>query len=150
MIIRNQATDTQANKLLHIANNLLTVFNETTLDIYSTREYKEVEKRKKKIFKRYKKYSEPEKYNGEDLQEFCIPFDYIPDEIISFMKTIEWLDCETYTPINKHGFYSSSFHGFIEQHKRDTIIEWYIDLERYVEVLFIYERLKEQFSKKVA
>ena len=120
------------------------------MDIYSTREYKEVEKRKKKIIKRYKKYSEPTKYSGEDLQEFCIPFDYIPDEIISFMKTIEWIDCETYERMNKSGFYSSSFHGFIEQHERDTIIEWYIEFGRYIKVLFIYEQIREQFSCKVA
>lgn len=150
MIIRNELTTTAAKRLLRLVDSLLIVTNDTLIDPYATPEYKALNKHRKKLAKQNKKY--PQYANIDSaayLREFCIPFSYMPDEMFNFMVTIEWIDGDTCQPYNANGFYSSIYHGFGE-HSRDLITEWYIDIDRYIELCLCYSRLKEKFTSPAA
>lgn len=153
MMSREQANKQQADNLLRLANDLFVIMHETNLNPYDMPEYRKLAKHKNKLNKANKRYPQ---YIGIDcsdyLKEFCIPFKYIPNEIMEFMISIEWVNHDTLIPYNKHGFYSSAYHSLNKEpeYLHCTVTEWFIDVSRYLELLLIYNRLKEQFSKKVA
>lgn len=153
MISREQANKQKAGELLRLVDDLFVIINETDLNHYDMPEYRKLAKHKNQLNKANKRYPQ---YIGIDcsdyLKEFCIPFKYIPNEIMEFMISIEWVNHDTLIPYNKHGFYSSRYHSWTKdpEYLRCTVTEWFIDVSRYLDLLLIYNRLKAKFSGNAA
>ena len=153
MISREQAAKQKAGELLRLVDDMFGIMNETTLNPYDMPEYRKLAKHKKELKKANKRYPQ---YVGIDcseyIREFCIPFKYIPNEIMDFMTLIEWVNHDTLIPYNKHGFYSSTYHSWTKdpEYSRCTVTEWFINVSRYIDLLQLYNLLKDKFSVKVA
>lgn len=150
----NQECKKQAESLIRLANSLFTVTTETTLDPYDIPELTELNEHKKSLDRDDEHYPQYKGIDcGESLRKFSIPFKYMPDDIIDFMVSIEWVNCDTMIPNNKYGFYSSTYHLYGTNDincKYCTITEWYIDVSRYFDLLLIMDNIKRKFTKNVA
>ncbi len=150
MITRDELAQKAATNLLNLANDLFKILTETGLNPYDLPEYTRLNKYRKTLARYNKKYPADIGIDcGERLREFCIPFELLPIEMFDFMVMIDWIDGDTCLPRNRQGFYSNTYHGS-GQHRHDTVIEWYIDVKQYIELLFIYDRLKSKFAGKAA
>ncbi len=99
-----------------------------------------------------KSYEELNQQKRQDkqylLDEFCIPFEAINDNLYNLMLIIGWLDQATHQPIPYiEGFYSALVH---ESGERNNRINYYCTLDRYIELLFINMELASHYLDKHA
>lgn len=125
------------DKLLALANDAIADFYGTEryfnyIDPYANPDFA-------KAYQLQQSYEELDQRGRQDkqylLDEFCIPFEAINDNLYNLMLIIGWLDHATHQPISYiEGFYSALVHKLGE---RNNWVNYYCTLDRYIELLFI-------------
>lgn len=138
-------------------DKLLTLANDAVADFYGrerhfnyTDPYANPEFTK--VYQLQQSYEELDQQKRQDkqylLDEFCIPFEAISDNLYNLMLIIGWLDHATHQPIPYiEGFYSALVH---ESGERNNRINYYCTLDRYIELLFINLELASHYLDKHA
>ncbi len=148
MDIREQRRHDQAQKLINLADDVLTdwcglprLFNYD--NPYDNPKFKKIAKFERKFNKQHKGNLVDV---GEYLEKFSIELKYIPTHLHFLMRVIGWLDEDTYAPA-KHlsGFYSTSYHDYSTKDLA-TKIWYYITVEQYINLLFIDCELRERYK----
>ncbi len=134
-----------SKQLIRYADDFIACFNLATINPYDTKHYKALTKARKAYFKRIKHDCFEDSYIdcGEDLSAFAIPFSDIPTHLFMLMERIRWVHRNSKEPLlNSKLFYCSKWH---DANDRGTSCEWFIDFDKYIDLLHVYNDLTDWF-----
>lgn len=138
------------DKLIALANDAVADFYGTKryfnyTDPYANPEFAQIYQ----LQQSYKELTHQEQQDKQYmLDEFCIPFEAINDNLYNLMLIIGWLDSAIYEPMSYlEGFYSALAH---ESGKRNNRVNYYCTVDRYIELLFINLELSSHYLDKHA
>lgn len=146
---RNSENDAKAQRLIDFANNELANFcGETNKNEEPRLFHAQVRKYERK-FNKYRKDIEKQIRFidcAEDLRDFYIPFAKIPDNLFKLMKQIRWIDYNANVPlVDECSFYQSTWR--CEINIRNIVTEYFITLDKYIELIHINLELKDTYLK---
>lgn len=103
-------------------------------NLYKSKSYKKIQQCKNKYAKAIKhSFNYTDICTHEHIYEFSIPFTAMPNHLFELMRTVRWIQWDSKEPLaNRDKFYCSKWH---DDTNRNTIYEWYIDFDHFVELL---------------
>lgn len=135
-------------QLIHYANDFVNSMEICSINPYDTKWYSGITKARKKYQKRfeYDHFDDAQIDSAEILREFAISFISIPDDLFGLMERMKWIHIDSKEPlISKDKFYGSRWRN----DNRETITEWFIDFDKYVELLLINDDLRQWYSPDI-